>query len=336
MKRKLEQEESDLDSDLGSDLGSELDSELTEGSGNELLDIQLSEDDIAASDDGDMSDASDKELQVAFASGLVKPGLNIQKVKKEFVNDRVGLKQALDDMKQNFPWIERMEITIPPLAPPPPFRDQLGADPDDLTGEEVHNDFKREMKFHRLGQATVLEGIARLNTMGIPTRRPEDYFAEMAKSDAHMQKIRKKLLSKQLAAEHSEKAKKLREQRKYGKKVQQEVLQARQKEKKEMLAAVKKHRKKGGGDLSFLENGKNKNDSKNNKANPKREFKNKKYGFGGQKKRSKLNTRDSAKDMSDFSGVKHSNMKAKKGMPKGGNKNRPGKGRRRAQKNKRK
>lgn len=36
------------------------------------------------------------------------------------------------------------------------------------------------------------------------------------------------------------------------------------------------------------------------RSNKKREYKNKKFGFGGQKKRGKQNTSDSARDMSDF------------------------------------
>ena len=37
------------------------------------------------------------------------------------------------------------------------------------------------------------------------------------------------------------------------------------------------------------------------RANKKRQYKNSKYGFGGQKKRSKMNTKESSADMSDFS-----------------------------------
>merc|ERR1711860_194734 len=96
--------------------------------------------------------------------------------------------------------------------------------------------------------------------------------------------------------------------RKYGKKVQQEVLQQRQKEKREMLDSVKKFRKGQVDKIQLLgetvereapakemQNGK-----KMMKANKKREFKNKKFGFGGQKKRSKYNTAESAADVSDF------------------------------------
>ena len=56
--------------------------------------------------------------------------------------------------------------------------------------DSVHNDFKRELKFYRQAQATVLEVIPRLQSMGVPTKRPDDYFAQMAKSDDHMNKVR--------------------------------------------------------------------------------------------------------------------------------------------------
>lgn len=46
------------------------------------------------------------------------------------------------------------------------------------------------MNFHRQAQAAVLEGIPRLHNLGVKTKRPDDYFAQMAKSDEHMQKVR--------------------------------------------------------------------------------------------------------------------------------------------------
>ena len=53
----------------------------------------------------------------------------------------------------------------------------------------------------------------------------------------------------------------------------------------------------------FIENLciKNKNKLHNlYRANQKRQYKNTKYGFGGQKKRSKMNTKESSADMSSF------------------------------------
>lgn len=43
---------------------------------------------------------------------------------------------------------------------------------------------------YRQAQATVLEALPRLKKLNIFTKRPEDYFAEMAKSDQQMQKVR--------------------------------------------------------------------------------------------------------------------------------------------------
>ncbi|EGW05146.1 putative rRNA-processing protein EBP2 [Cricetulus griseus] len=61
-----------------------------------------------------------------------------------------------------------------------------------------------------------LERVERLDvTLGpvpelqVSTKRPTDYFAEMAKSDQQTQKIRQKLQTKQAAMEKSEKAKQL-------------------------------------------------------------------------------------------------------------------------------
>lgn len=42
---------------------------------------------------------------------------------------------------------------------------------------------------YRQAQASVLEAIPQLHKLGVKTKRPEDYFAEMAKTDAHMKRV---------------------------------------------------------------------------------------------------------------------------------------------------
>ena len=59
----------------------------------------------------------------------------------------------------------------------------------DISEDPVHNDFKRELLFYRQAQSAVLEALPRLKSMNIPTKRPQDYFAQMAKTDEHMQKV---------------------------------------------------------------------------------------------------------------------------------------------------
>lgn len=287
------------------------------------------------------SELSDDELRDAFAKGLLKPGMNIVLDKpRKSVNNAEGLKHCLAEFRKNLPWAERLDVTNPPAVDV--LSQTEGKAPDVTNGEiMVDDDFQREMFFYRQAQATVMEALPLLNKHGVATKRPDDYFAEMAKSDQHMQKIRKKLISKQMVIERSEKAKKLREQRKFGKKVQIEVIQKRQKEKKAMMSAVKKYQKGMTDKLDFLEGDKSADSSQGNKKasnkkgpNAKRKFKDQKFGFGGKKSGKKWNTKESYNDVSGFrASVAHGKggKGGKKG--KGGKQNkRPGKSVRRKMK----
>lgn len=295
---------------------------------------------LAEDSEEENSEFSDGELQEAFAKGLLKPGMNVVADEpKKSINNVEGLKQCLADLRKDLPWVERLDMTNPPAED---ILSKVEGKVPDVTNGEVNaeDDFQREMFFYRQAQATVLEALPLLKQYDIATKRPDDYFAEMAKSDQQMQKIRKKLLSKQMILERSEKAKKLREQRKFGKKVQIEVIQRRQKEKKAMMSAVKKYQKGMTDKLEFLEGDKGKADPQKSKKvvknNPsaKRKYKDQRFGFGGKKSGKKWNTKDSYNDVSSFRAkVAHSRpgMGGKKG--KGGKQNkRPGKAVRRKMK----
>lgn len=258
--------------------------------------------------DEDDDELSEDELQEAFAKGLLKPGLNIpQDEQKKAINNAEGLNKCLAEFKKSLPWVERLDLTNHP-AVNIIAKAEGQAQPEGSKEINAEDDFQREMYFYRQAQATVLSALPKLQKFKIPTKRPDDYFAEMAKTDQHMQKIRKKLLLKQEVMEKSEKAKRLREQRKYGKKVQTEVIQNRQKQKKAMLSAVKKYQKGMTDKLDFLDGEQNQGlkgsaaKKQINKKNPnaKRKYKDKKFGFGGRKKGSKWNTKESHDDVSTF------------------------------------
>lgn len=54
-----------------------------------------------------------------------------------------------------------------------------------------HPSFHLSCNFsYRQAQAAVLAVLPRLHQLQVPTKRPTDYFAEMAKSDQQMQKVR--------------------------------------------------------------------------------------------------------------------------------------------------
>ena len=178
---------------------------------------------------------------------------------------------------------------------------------------------------YRQAQATVLEAIPRLKKEKIATKRPEDYYAQMAKSDEHMKKIREYLVNRKSEIEKREKLRKLHEQRLYGKKVQQEVLQKRQEEKKNLLQTMKKVRKGKQGGMQELEESLGDRKKSAKKPNRKAEYKNKKFGFGGKKKNSKKNTAESSADVFNKKSNKwqRPSFHAQKG--KNGKKPRPGK-----------
>ncbi|XP_068095527.1 probable rRNA-processing protein EBP2 [Hyperolius riggenbachi] len=280
--------------------------------------------------DIDPSELTDKQLQEAFALGKLKPGLNlVLDEKKKLANDVTGLKQSLMDLKKDLSWVERLDVTTAPV----PDKSQQNGAADQSSEVNAEDDFQREMCFYRQAQAAVLFALPRLQQLKVSTRRPDDYFAEMAKTDQHMHKIRQKLQAKQQSMEKSEKAKQLRALRKYGKKVQVEVLQKRQKEKSNMMNQIKKYQKGLSDKLDFLEG-----DQPERKAggppgkarkgpNAKRKYKDQKFGFGGRKKGSKMNTKESFNDVSSFrTSVAHGKGPRKGGKKGGKNANkRPGK-----------
>ena len=72
--------------------------------------------------------------------------------------------------------------------------------------------------------------------MGIPTKRPDDYFAEMVKTDRHMQKVKRKMIHQQQEILESEDRRKQKANKKFGKQVQRETPVARAQKRKREIA----------------------------------------------------------------------------------------------------
>jgi len=73
----------------------------------------------------------------------------------------------------------------------------------------------------------------------LPFARPDDFFAEMVKTDAHMERIRQRLLDESATIAKSEARRREREGKKVGKQVQIEKLKERQRNKKDMEERLK-------------------------------------------------------------------------------------------------
>lgn len=96
----------------------------------------------------------------------------------------------------------------------------------------LHNSYKQAL--HSANAARTLAA-----NHNFPFTRPADYFAEMVKSDAHMERIRQRLLDEGATIKRSEEKRREREGKKFGKQVQMEKLKERERNKKDMEERIK-------------------------------------------------------------------------------------------------
>ncbi|KAF5010477.1 hypothetical protein FDECE_3368 [Fusarium decemcellulare] len=213
---------------------------------------------------------------------------------------------------------------------------------------DVSDDLQRELAFYSQSLEAARQGRKLLRAEGVPFSRPKDYFAEMVKEDAHMEKVKAKLVEEAANKKAAAEARKLRDLKKFGKQVQVAKLQERQKAKRETLEKIKtlkrKRQETGGADLGTKEAdlfdvgvesemkkhnqrsgaGRGQVGAGSGTVNHKRAKKNEKYGFGGKKRHAKSGDAISSGDLSGFNAKK---------MKSGGGKvakSRPGKARRKA------
>lgn len=160
----------------------------------------------------DAPSGSDDEEQDEDAEAELERRLVEEKQQEEQATERKGVynRDALlalvadwDDEKQSkLPWVEFLDTTGVPL--------EL---------ENVHDDLKREVAFYNHTLASVRLAKDRLKREGVAYKRPEDYFAEMLKSDAHMGKVKDKLIYEQKKIAAVEERKKSQAHRKVAKEV---------------------------------------------------------------------------------------------------------------------
>lgn len=214
---------------------------------------------------------------------------------------------------------------------------RLNIDREEQEGVDVNDDLAREHFLFTQGLEGSHQAIVNFQSTGEPFLRPSDYYAEMVKSDTHMEKVKGRLLAEKRRIEESEERRKARENKKLAKEVQAQKMKERTKQKKQEIESVKKWRKQrqqsgfdkegaGGLDLAFDGGDVNKPFQRSNKKRPgvspgdrsggkttfggkgkgfdkkrkSREFRDSKFGFGGRKGLKKQNTADTTNNFGDF------------------------------------
>lgn len=234
---------------------------------------------------------------------------------------------------------------------------------------DPNDDLIREQEFYKVARAAALEARSLLKKEDVPFARPGDYFAEMVKSEGHMERIHKKQYDEAAERKGREEARRQRDAKKFGKQVQVAKEQERAKQKRETLDKIKDLKrsmwcfpfpcrlpllcadplverksnpseatKEADGEMFDIDVDAAPNKSRSGRErggggaggpNVKRQKKDSKFGYGGKKRFSKSGDAESAADMRGFSSAR---MKGKGGAGGGGGgaKKRPGKSRRAA------
>lgn len=147
----------------------------------------------------------------------------------------------------------------------------------------------------------------------MPTRRPDDFYAEMMKNDAHMRKVKDKLLFEQRELEAKGERRREREAKRYGKAVQAERLKERKQQQKDSMGLLQRMKKRGAGvsatDVLADEpdwgepgqrGGQRQGRGDGQGGSKRQAHKAAKFGFGGPKRGSKRNDAASAADVSGY------------------------------------
>ena len=309
---ELEEDSDSEELDLEKLAASESESDINDDDSDEESDEEEEDADEDEKDD----EEEEEEEDIPLSDVDIDDDADIVPHTKLTINNMAALKDSLARIE--LPWSkhsfqEHQSIT--------------SAEKTETEIKDIYDDTERELAFYKQGLDAVKQGRAALTKLKVPFSRPMDYFAEMIKSDEHMDKLKSKLLTEAANKKASEDAKKQRHLKKFGKQVQNSTLQERAKQKRETLDKIKSLKRKGAG--NELSNGDDfqialdeatsedrGGDNKRRKPNSKRLSKDSKYGFGGKKRGSRTNDAESSADISGFS------SKKMKGKP------RPGKSKR--------
>ncbi|CAK7896392.1 rRNA-processing protein Ebp2p [[Candida] anglica] len=317
---EAEQEDDEEESDV-EDVEEELDLERlaaseSESDINDEEDEDEDEEDEEDEEEDPEAGASESEAEdIPLSDVEIDSDADIVPHTKLTINNMAALKDSLARIE--LPWAKHS------------FQEHqsvVSADHTEASIKDIYDDTERELAFYKQGLDAVKQARSTLFKLKVPFSRPMDYFAEMVKSDEHMDKLKSKLLTEAANKKASEDAKKQRSLKKFGKQVQHATLQDRAKQKKESLEKIKSLRKRGNNEFSndddfqiALEeatredrDGSSGHDNKRRKPNAKRMAKDSKYGSGGIKRGSRKNDAQSSMDVSGFSAKK---MKGKTARP---------------------
>jgi len=209
--------------------------------------------------------------------------------------------EKLLSRREIMPWSENFCI-IP--STPLPF----GGNGVDGSPLDIHDDLKREFSFYSMALEAVNDARACCEESGVPFARPEDFFAEMMKSDDHMAKVKDRLIFETKKIDAVAQRKTNKEHKLRAKEKQSNKIAEKAKKKKEHFDAIDEWtssapQNKDGDDAKMVGRKRMWTDRDGNMQdgpNKKRHAADKKYGFGGKTGKFKQNDPKSMDDLSSY------------------------------------
>lgn len=171
---KEEKNKSKKQKKKGRNIDSSDDDDDSEDEGGEevALEDDSSDEDDGGEDEDAASDSSDAEDDIAAQSKA-----EMKKTQKTSTANSKALRVVADELSAGHSAMDWSEtFTVVPTNPLP-FGGAGG------NALDVHDDLKREVAFYNTAMEGVIEARALCERSGIPFRRPDDFFAEMVKTD---------------------------------------------------------------------------------------------------------------------------------------------------------
>ncbi|KAL3784030.1 hypothetical protein HJC23_006316 [Cyclotella cryptica] len=219
-----------------------------------------------------------------------------------------SLISAIQSSNRNLPFAESFTVVPPtplPFGPAAvlnknPEEEEEGEGPQPV---DIHDDLKREVAFYDTALEAVNLAREECEKVGIPFRRPEDFFAEMVKTDEHMAKVKDRLIFETKKIEAVQRRKSNKEQTLMAKERQAHRLAEKAKAKKDHMSAVeewKKNAERSRGGLGGKVVDVEEEEDRLRGVGKKRAASDRKYGYGGKRGRFKQNDKKTLDDMSGF------------------------------------
>lgn len=177
----------------------------------------------AEEDDDDEGEEEEEDIPLSDLSG--DDAVDVIPHQRLTINNSAAIRTALNRISfltPATPFVEHQSL-VSPTTPSVP-------DPND--------DLALELAFYTIAVGSAGDARVALKAEGVPFSRPRDYFAEMVKTDEHMERVRRTLADEAAAAKASAEAKRQRNLKKFGKQVQVARMQQRSKEKRETLEKI--------------------------------------------------------------------------------------------------